>query len=312
MNWSEITVSVNLADTETTSAIANMTVPYGIYIEDYSDLEEGAWEIAHIDIIDEELIKKDRTKSIIHIYISECDNAVEALEFLKERLRAEKIEFEVGCVGVNDADWNENWKKYFKATEIGKRLAIVPSWEKYENEDNRTILQIDPGAAFGTGTHATTSLCLELLEELSGEGKTTLDIGCGSGILAIASVLLGCEKADGVDIDAQSVKTANENAEINNISDKANFIVGDLADKITDKYDIVCANIVADVVMRLFENAADYMKANASFIISGIIDMRAKEVEESAISHGFDIVRSVTKDNWHAYLLKQTNEGNEC
>ena len=136
-----------------------------------------------------------------------------------------------------------------------------------------------------------------------------LDVGTGSGILSIASVLLGAKKAIGVDIDAQSVKTANENAEINNIRDKANFIVGDLADKITDKYDIVCANIVADVVMRLFENAADYMKEDASFIISGIIDMRAKEVEESAVAHGFYITRSVIKDNWHAYLLKQTKEG---
>ena len=119
--------------TDTAAAIANMTVPYGIYIEDYSDLEQEAEEIAHIDLIDEELVKKDRTKSVIHIYISECDNAEESLAFLKERLAAEKIPFEAGAVGVNDNDWNENWKKYFHATEIGKRLAIVPSWESYEN-----------------------------------------------------------------------------------------------------------------------------------------------------------------------------------
>ena len=128
MNWTEITVSVPLEYTDTAAAIANMTVPYGIYIEDYSDLEQGAEEIAHIDLIDEELVKRDRTKSIIHIYISECDNAEESLAFLKERLTAEKIPFDAGASGVKDSDWNENWKKYFHATEIGKRLAIVPSW----------------------------------------------------------------------------------------------------------------------------------------------------------------------------------------
>ena len=114
MDWTEITVSVPLEDTETASAIANMTVPYGIYIEDYSDLEQGALEIAHIDLIDEDLVKKDRTRSIIHIYISECDNAAEAIAFLKERLIAAGINAEVGSIGVQDTDWNENWKKYFK------------------------------------------------------------------------------------------------------------------------------------------------------------------------------------------------------
>ena len=228
-----------------------MTVPYGIYIEDYSDLEAKAEEIAHIDLIDEELINKDRTEALIHIYISECDNAAEALAFLKERLTAENIPFSCGAEGVNDADWSENWKKYFHATEIGDKLAIVPSWEEYDNKENRKILHIDPGAAFGTGTHATTSLCLSMLENYVAEGSKMLDIGCGSGILSIASVLLGAETAVGVDIDAQSVKTAKENAELNNVSGKTEYIVGDLADKINGKYNVVCANIVADVVIRL-------------------------------------------------------------
>jgi len=200
MNWTEITVSVPQEYTDSAAAIANMTVPYGIYIEDYSDLEIAAWEIAHIDLIDEDLIAKDRSNSVIHIYISECDNAAEALEFLKERLAAEKIPFEVGAVGVDDKDWNENWKKYFHPIEVGNRLAVVPSWEEYDNKDNRVILSIDPGAAFGTGTHATTSLCLNILDECVKTGDKVLDIGCGSGILAIASILLGAENALGVDI----------------------------------------------------------------------------------------------------------------
>lgn len=303
MNWTEITVKVPVEHSETAAAVANMTVPYGIYIEDYSDLEQGAEEIAHIDLIDEDLVSKDRSTAIIHIYISECDNAMEAFSFLKERLEVLSIPFEASTIGVDDKDWNENWKKYFKAFEVGERLAVCPSWEKYENTENRTVLQIDPGAAFGTGTHATTSLCLSVLEDKIQKGMNVLDIGTGSGILAIASVLLGAEMAVGVDIDAQSVKTAKENAQINNVDDRVQFLVGDLADKISDKYDIVCANIVADVIIRLFGNVADYMKPNANLIISGIIDVRADEVEAQAVAHGFNIQKMLERDNWRAYIL---------
>lgn len=305
MNWTEITVSVPGEFTDSAAAIANMTVPYGIYIEDYSDLETAAWEIAHIDLIDEELIEKDRANSIIHIYISECDNAAEALEFLKERLTAENIPFTAGSVGVDDSDWNENWKKYFHPIEIGKKLAVVPSWENYDNKDGRTVLSIDPGAAFGTGTHATTSLCLELLQDYINFDTKMLDIGCGSGILALASVLLGAESAVGVDIDAQSVKTAKENAEINNISAKTEFFVGDLADKVTGKYGVVCANIVADVIIRLLPDAATFLADDAPLIISGIIDIRKEDVLKAVEENGFTVVAERYRDNWCAFVLKK-------
>lgn len=305
MNWTEITVHVPIEFTEVASAIANMTVPYGIYIEDYSDLEQNAWAIAHIDLIDEELIEKDRSNSIIHIYISECDNAAEALEFLKERFAAEKIPFTVGSVGVEDTDWNENWKKYFHTIEIGEKLAVVPSWEEYDNPDNRTVLNIDPGAAFGTGTHATTSLCLELLQGFVDGNTSMLDIGCGSGILALASILLGAQNAVGVDIDAQSVKTAKENAEINNISNKVEFFVGDLADKVTGKYNVICANIVADVIIRLLPDAKNFMADDACLIISGIIDIRKDDVLAAVEQNGFTVKDERYKDNWCAFVLSK-------
>lgn len=305
MNWTEITISVPRQYTDLAAAIANMTVPYGIYIEDYFDLEEAALEIAHIDLIDEELINKDRENSVIHIYISECDNAAESLDFLKERFVAEGIPFEVCSAGVEDTDWNENWKKYFHATEIGEKIAIVPSWESYENIDGRKVLNIDPGAAFGTGTHATTSLCLELLENYISADTKMLDIGCGSGILAIASVLLGAENALGVDIDAQSVKTAKENAEINNVDDKTEFLVGDLAEKITEKYDVVCANIVADVIIRLLPDVDNFLKENGVIIISGIIDIRKDDVLKAVSDNGFTIKEEHYKDNWCAFVLER-------
>ncbi len=305
MDWTEITVKVPTEKTDEAAAIANMTVPYGIYIEDYTNLECDAQEIAHIDLIDDELVNKDRTHSIIHMYIAESDNAVEAVSYLQERFNACQIENQINCVLVDDADWNENWKKYFKAFEIGKKLAVCPSWEQYNNTDNRTVISLDPGAAFGTGSHATTSLCLEILEKNVTAGTTVLDIGTGSGILAIAADLLGAKSAVGVDIDAQSVKTAIKNAEINGVSKNTEFIVGDLADEISGMYDIVCANIVADVVMRLFDNVADFMKDDGILIVSGIIDIRADELEKSAVEHGFKICESLMREEWHAYVLKK-------
>lgn len=305
MDWTEITATVPVEKIDEAAAIANMTVPYGIYIEDYSDLEQNALEIAHIDLIDEELVERDRTKAIIHLYISECDNAAEALAFLKERMSAADIPFDITSGTVDDTDWNENWKKYFKAFDIGDKLAVCPSWEKYDNTDGRTVISIDPGAAFGTGTHATTYLCLSILENEITSESSVLDIGTGSGILAIAAALLGAKSVSGIDIDAQSVKTARENAALNGVSEKSEFTVGNLAEKASGQYNIVCANIVADVIIRLFENVADFMTDDGILIVSGIIDMRAKDIEKAAKERGFKIRESLTREEWWAYVLEK-------
>ena len=305
MNWTEISINVKREDCETASAIANMVVPYGIYVEDYSDLETAALEIAHIDLIDEELLKKDRTGVIIHIYIPAEENAEESIAYLRERFSAASISAEVGSVGVDDADWSENWKKYFKAFEIGEKLAVCPSWEDYDNKDGRVVLKIDPGAAFGTGTHATTSMCLELLDRYIDKDETVLDVGCGSGILAISAVLLGAGEAVGVDIDAQSVKVSKENADINGVSEKTNFICGNLTEKISGKYDIVCANIVADIIMMLTPDVENYLNDNGIFMCSGIIDLRAAEVKETLLSNGYEIIEEVVKENWYAFACRK-------
>ncbi len=305
MNWTEISIRVNKSDTETASAIANMVVPYGIYVEDYSDLEVAAVEIAHIDLIDEDLLKKDRNSVIIHIYISCEENAEESVAYLTERFAAVGIAAEIESIGVDDADWSENWKKYFKAFPVGNRLAVCPSWEEYNNEDGRVVLRIDPGAAFGTGSHATTSMCLELLDKYIAAGDTVLDIGCGSGILAITGVLLGADSAVGVDIDAQSVKVSKENAEINGITNKTEFICGDLTEKVNGKFNVVCANIVADIIIKLTPGVDAFMNDGAIFMCSGIIDLRADEVRKALIDNGFDIIEEVVKDNWHAFATRK-------
>ena len=304
MDWTEIKAKIPTASVDDAAAIANMTVPYGIYIEDYSNLEQDALEIAHIDLIDKELVNKDRENAVIHIYIPKEENAVETVAFLKERMTASNIPFEIFSETVDDTDWNENWKKYFKAFEIGKKLAVCPSWENYDNRGGRTVISLDPGAAFGTGTHATTSLCLEYLERYVNNDTTILDVGTGSGILAIAGLLLGAKAAVGVDIDELSVSTAIKNAERSGVADKAQFFVGDLADKVSGKYKIVCANIVADVVIRLFDNVRDFMADDGILIVSGIIDIRENDLEESAINHGFNIIDKSERGEWRAYVLK--------
>lgn len=307
MDWTEITIEVASKDIDEATAIANVTVPYGIYIEDYSDLIEQSWEIAHVDLIEQELLEKDRSKAIVHIYISKEDNALEAVEYLTERLNANGIKFNLVKNSVVDVDWLDGWKKFFKCTEIGQKLVIRPSWENYENKSNRKILSIDPGAAFGTGTHATTSLCLGILERYVNHDSTVLDIGCGSGILSIASVLLGAKYSDGVDIDEQSVKVAKENAILNSVSDKTNYIVGNLADEINGKYSIVCANIVADVIIELLENVSKYMSDDAIFVTSGIIDIRENDVLAAFNKYGFEIIEALKQDNWCAFVCRKEN-----
>lgn len=308
MDWTEITIEIASRDIDEVTAIANLAVPYGIYIEDYSDLIEQSWEIAHVDLIEQELLEKDRSRALVHIYISKEDNALEAVEYLTERLNANGIDFSLIKNNVDDSDWLNGWKKFFKCTEIGEKLVVRPSWENYDNKSNRKVLSIDPGAAFGTGTHATTSLCLAILERYVNENSTVLDIGCGSGILSIASVLLGAKYSDGVDIDEQSIKVAKENAELNGVSDKTNYIVGNLAEKIDGKYSIVCANIVADIIIELLENVSNYMTEDGIIVTSGIIDMRETDVLSAFDKYGFKIVEELKRDNWCAFVCRKENE----
>lgn len=299
MNYTEVKISVPTSDTERASGIAVMTVPYGIYIEDYSDLEEGAWEIAHIDLIDEELLEKNRNESIIHIYIEEGNNPAEAVSFISERLSAEGISYKLETDGCSEDDWADKWKAFFKPTAIGDRLFVRPIWIDDYDSGDRVVLNIEPGAAFGTGTHETTRLCLETLDKIIKDGDTVLDIGCGSGILAIASMLLGAKEGFGVDIDPLAVKTAKENGLMNNLTEPGlSFVCGDLADKVSKKYDVVVANIVADIIMLFSTQVRTFMKPNAKFIASGIIDSRADEVVASLQNAGLTIEERIEENGW--------------
>lgn len=301
--WTEIKISVSADDIDKASDIANVVVPYGIYIEDYRTLEEEVEEIAHIDLIDEDLLKKDRSRAFVHIYLEPDVQPSEAVAFLSERYNAEGIEHSIELLDCAEEDWRNNWKKYFNPIPVGEKLLIRPSWRDDYDAGERKILSIDPGLAFGTGGHETTRLCLEMCEKYLKEGDSVLDVGCGSGILGIATLLLGAKNAVGVDIDATAVRTAKENAEINGVGDKFTAICGSFTEKVEGKYDIVLANIVADAIMFLSEGVKDFMKDNAVYVMSGIIDTRADEVKQS-VSRYFDIIEEHLENGWVCFAAK--------
>ena len=302
--WTEIKVAVDAKDIEKAGDIANVVVPYGIYIEDYTNLEEVVEEIAHIDLIDEDLLQKDRNKAFVHIYLEPDVSPSEAVAFLSERYTAEKIEHSIELLDCAEEDWRNNWKKYFNPIPVGEKLLIRPSWRDDYDAGERMVLNIDPGLAFGTGGHDTTRLCLEMCEKYLKEGDSVLDVGCGSGILGIATLLLGAKEAVGVDIDDVAVRTAIENAELNGVADKFTAICGSFTEKVEGKYDIVLANIVADAIMFLSEGVQDFMKDDAVYVMSGIIDTRADEVKQS-VSRYFDIIEEHLQGGWACFAAKR-------
>lgn len=302
-NWTELKIEVPAEQADLAGAIANMVVPYGIYMEDYSHLEEEAIEIAHIDLIDEDLLQKDRTKAIIHIYISPEANPAEAVSFLEERFRAEGITFAISQDSCMEEDWINNWKKYFHPIPVGEKLLIRPLWEDEYDPQGRTVLHLEPGLAFGTGTHETTRLCLELLEKYITPGVDFLDMGCGSGILSVAALLLGAKSAVGVDIDPLAVKTAQENAGTNGVEERFTGICGNLAEKVTGKFQVVAANIVADVVILLSQDAPRFLTKDSTYIVSGIIDTREQDVL-NALEPTFQVIERREEKGWVAMALK--------
>lgn len=303
MEWTQITIIVKPQDVDLAGDIANMTVPYGIYIEDYTDLELGVQEIAHVDLIDEELLSKDRNIAKIHIYIDPEESPQEALSFLRERYESEGIEHTIEQQKCEEDDWLNNWRKYFKPTEVGEKLLICPSWHELDDTNGRVVLDIDPGLAFGTGKHETTRLCLSTLEKYVTQGCTVLDVGCGSGILGIASLLLGAGSAFGVDIDPLAVRTAKDNAKINKVEDKFSVVCGDLTQKVEGKYDIIVANIVADAIIFLSKGVVEFMKDDTVYIMSGIIDSRLSDVEQ-ALKDDFIIIDRIFDNGWYCVVAK--------
>ena len=303
MEWTDIKTVVPARYADTAEAIATGISGGGIYIEDYRDLEEQVQAIAHVDLIEQSLRDKPRDEVTVHLYIAPDENFAEIAELMQDRLTRAEVPYALSCEGVKQEDWENGWKQYYHAMEIGRRLAIVPSWETCTT--SRAVITLDPGMAFGTGTHETTALCLETLDEHVRGGERVLDIGTGSGILAIAALKLGAAVAEGVDIDPVAVRTAGENAALNGVQDKLTVLVGDLSDKASGKYDIITANIVANAILSLAPAVPGLMAEGATFIASGIIDSRKDEVIAGLEKAGLAVVEVKEKRGWECIVCKK-------
>ncbi len=296
MQWTDIKIITDKKFEEIFDFVSAEVCPMGVQIEDYSDLEAQVEEIAHIDLIEADLLEKDRNEIIVHHYISPELDAQNARLTLESRLDELGVEYRCEVVYINQEDWETGWKKYYHPMDIGNNLAVCPSWEEYETD--RKVLKLDPGMAFGTGTHETTYLCLEVLDREIKGGERVLDVGTGSGILGIGAILLGAGEVEGIDIDPTAVKVAKENVELNGVADKFEIKVGDLAQEATGKYNIIVANIVANAVMMLSRVIPNLLAEDGLYITSGIIDTRKDEVIACLEGLGFNIRTVHEKNGW--------------
>lgn len=309
MQYKEIILKIKTSDEETATAIVSLLDIGGIYTEDYSDLEECPL-VKNFALIDEELLKKDKDTVLLHIYFAEHIDVSACLDFIKTRFDAENIAFEVMENKVEEDDFANNWKQYYKPLKI-KNITVVPEWEDYKAADGETILRIDPGVAFGTGNHETTSLCVEKLQGTVKKGDKVLDLGCGSGILSIASLLLGASAVDAVDIDPNAVKISKENAALNKFDGIFRAQTGNILEKgseifdfVGKGYNIVVANIVADVLIRICSFIKEHTAPRAYFILSGIICERCGEVEKALKDNGFTVEEVAEKRGWNCIVAR--------
>ncbi len=300
MDWTDLVVELPKAHGQTAEDILTGLADGGLYIEDYSDLEETVWEMAHVDLIEPELLNKPKDLVRVHVYLAPGESPAALAEDIRSRLAAADIPNRLLLDKVRQEDWENAWKQHYHAIEIGEKLVVAPSWEVCESQ--RTILRLDPGMAFGTGTHETTLLCLEALEREVKGGETLLDIGTGSGILAVGALLLGAGQAFGVDIDPMCVKTARENAQRNGVSGRFKAKVGDLASGVGGSYGIITANIVADAILRLAPALPPLLAPGGLFIASGVLTERGEEVRAGLEAAGLADTEIREKNGWVAIL----------
>ncbi len=314
MEYIEVTLTLPSSAAQTATDIAEMTDIGGIYLEDYSDMMDCEL-VKAINLVDEDLMNKDKTTALLHIYFEKDANLAEAMEFIEGRLGAEGIAYTVRYANVEDTDWLNGWKKYYHPMAIGP-ITVLPAWqvEEYEAKEGEKLLVIDPGLAFGTGSHETTACCIEALGQYMTPGDKVLDVGCGSGILSIASLLCGAESAFGIDIDPAAARVSKENAALNPFDGRFDALAGNILEEDSDPalktaldgkvFDTVVANIVADVIIPLSANIRRHLKEGGLFITSGILAPRAEEVKAALEKNRFTVLEKKQKKEWVCFVCK--------
>lgn len=321
MDWIKVTIYTSAEGIEGVTGRLYQLGITGLEIEDEQDflgfLENNK---QYWDYVDEELMKQKHTETKVSCYVSNDMNGNELLIAIRDSMKEMKDldddnsygRLEVEIENTSTEDWANNWKKYFHPMEVGEKILIKPEWEELTEPTDRLVFNINPGMSFGTGSHYTTQLCIEALEKYIKPGIKMLDLGCGSGILSILSLMLGAKEAVAVDIDPNAVDTAYENAQMNNIGREHYKVLSgnvvtdkDIQDIISqDKYEVVAANIVADVIIGLAPKAREYMKEGGVFITSGIIEGRQDEVKEALEENGFEIVDIRNRKDWYSIICK--------
>ncbi|GAA0078758.1 50S ribosomal protein L11 methyltransferase [Clostridium sp. CTA-5] len=307
--WTEIRVITNSEALEPISGIFYGLNCQGVAVEDPNDLltrEQGplTWDFADINVLEHK-----GEFAVVKGYFSEEDNIEEIVSITKKKLKEINdmgIDIGKGIVEyekIKEEDWANNWKKYYKPANITDKIVVKPMWEEYAPKNGELVIELDPGMAFGTGTHETTRMCVKALEKYVKPNTTVFDVGCGSGILAIAAAKLGAKMAFGVDLDPVAVESAKENTGLNNL-DNIEILEGNLLDVIDGKADIVVANIIAEIICILTEDVKKALDSNGLFITSGIIHDRVEMVTNKLNECGFEVLEINKEGEWNCIVAK--------
>lgn len=307
MKWYKIEIHT---ETETVDVLTYLLEENGIegaIIEDpndpmFSDKYKGDW-----DYSEDTARQFDSEDTVVKVFVSEnIDKTLEMIHGLLSNIKSNGLNIGKGTVSydiVDDSAWKDKWKDYFKPFKIGHRIVIKPTWEVYEALENDIVIEMDPGSAFGSGTHETTSMCVKLVEKVLKSSDVVYDIGCGTGILGLAAAKLGAKKVIGVDIAEDAIIATNENAKNNDLEDIVEARLGNLTDVLESQADIVVANIMADIIIEMTETIETFVKNDGYYITSGIVEGRQEDVL-NVIKNKFEIVEHINEGEWHAILAK--------
>ena len=317
MDWLELKIDTAPAGIDPVTEMLEEHGVTGVIIDDQRDFQDFmAHNQAYWDYVDEDLVKEKENLCRVTFYVENSPagyGTIAAIRMAMHAMKQKRPEYApllLTMENVKDEDWENNWKQFYKPMEIGERLLVIPAWEKAEAK-GRVTLTLNPGLTFGTGSHATTRLCLTALESRIHGGEKVLDLGCGSGILSIAALRLGADSAFACDIDEKCIDVAYENAALNGIGKKQLTVrqgdatkEGPLRTAIGTGYDVVVANIVADVIISLAPQVRHFLKEDGWFLTSGIIDDRADEAAAALTAAGWNIVESCTSEGWYCYICR--------